>query len=350
VPTGGVGTAGNSAFAGEGMQPDSLTSSNAVIASPDKTMLFAVNAGDNSVSAFMVGADGMLTLTDCQSTGVHHAGKYGTASSLAYNAADKTLYVSHTFGPDHIKAFAVIGGKLSLKMEARSVNLPGVTDRIPTQITLTPDNKFLLAAVLLDARPSASGLVPAAEKNIVTFPIMMGGMLGEPVFNSAGGVTPFASRFLNGSKDSFVTVLAAQSAAVLSTISPDGRIMSGTAAKIDTMAEPSEICWVSLSEDNKYAFGANFGLGTISVFAIEGGRLMVKKSEAAKEMGDGQFKGLAGVLTSGAGDNAVAGNYLYQLYANASKLVGYRIELDGGLTKVTEVMVPYNSTQGLEAI
>jgi 6-phosphogluconolactonase (cycloisomerase 2 family) len=126
-------------------------------------------------------------------------------------------------------------------------------------------------------------------------------------------------------------------------------------AKIDAMsggmmAEPSEICWVSLSEDNKYAFGANFGLGTVSVFSIDGAKLMVKKSEAAREAGDGTFKGLAGVPTSGAGDNAVVGKYLYQLYANAKKLVGYRIEDDGALTKCTEVPVPYNSAQGLGRI
>lgn len=355
IATGGRGTDGNSAFAGEGLQPDSLTSSNAVIASKDKQYLFAVNAGDNTVSAFAVDADGMLTLTDCQRTGVEPAGKFGTASSLAYNNTDKTLYVSHTFGPDHIRAFSVMAGKLVLRPDAKSVNLPGITDRIPTQIVMSPDDRFLIASVLLDARPSAAGLVPAAEKNLVVFPVMKGGVLGEPKFNRTGGATPFASAFLNGSTNSFVTVLAAESAAVVSTIAPDGSIMSGIPAKIDTTmngrtAEPSEICWVSLSEDNKYAFGANFGFGTVSVFSIDGGKLRVKKSEAAKEIGDGMFKGLAGVPTSGAGDNAVAGKFLYQLYANASKLVGYRIEDDGALTKITEVPVPHNSAQGLAKV
>ena len=51
-----------------------------------------------------------------------------------------------------------------------------------------------------------------------------------------------------------------------------------------------------------------------------------------------------------AGDNAVSGRFLYQLYANARKLVSYAIGDDGRLTKTTEVPVPYNSTQGLAAI
>ena len=74
---------------------------------------------------------------------------------------------------------------------------------------------------------------------------------------------------------------------------------------------------------------------------------MVNMSMAAQETGDGTFKGLAGVPSSGAGDNAVAGGFLFQLYANASKLVGYKIGNDGRLTKVSEVPVPHNSTQGL---
>jgi hypothetical protein len=296
--------------------------------------------------------DGMLALTDVQSTGNEPMGMSGTASSLAFNDADGVLYVSHSFGPNHIRTFTAMGGKLMLRPQARTVNTPGLMDRVPTQIVLTPNNKYLLASVLFDARPNEAGLTLAKEKTLVTFPVLMGGALGEPVFNEAGGITPFASVFLNGSNDKFVTVLAAESSAVLSTIAANGNVTSGRAAKIDTtvggmMMEPSEICWVSVSEDNRYAFGTNFGFGTVSTFAIRGDGIAVKMSTAAQEMGDGTFKGLAGVPSSGAGDNAVSGSFLYQLYANAKKVVGYKIGDDGRLTKVTEAGVPYNSTQGL---
>jgi len=356
VATGGRGTDGYSSvpYTGE-PEPDSLTSSNAVIASKDKKYLFSVNAGDNTVSCFAIDGDGMLVLTDTQSTGNALSGKYGTASSLAYNDADRRLYVCHSFGPSHIKSFTVADGKLALTPERKSVNLPGLPDRVPTQITLTPNDKFLLACVLFDAPPSKSGLFPAKEKNLVSFPVDKGGALGEAVFKESGGVAPFSCCFLNGSADTFVTVLAAESSAVLSTISSDGVVKNSKPAKIDTtrdgkMTEPSEICWVAVSEDNKYAFGANFGYGSVCVFSIEKPRLSVRISEAAKEAGDGKFKGLAGALSSGAGDNAVLGGFLYQLYANAGKLVGYRIEDDGALTKTAEASVPRNSTQGLGKI
>jgi len=349
VPTTGKGTNGYAPLTGEESTPDSLISSNAVIVSRDRKYLFAVNAGDNTVSSFAVGMDGMLSLTDTQPTGNPVMGRTGTASSLAYNDRDMTLYVSHSIGPNHIRAFAVMGGKLTLKMDVGTVNLPGMDDRVPTQIAVSPDHRFLIACVLLDARPDASGLTPAKEKNLVLFPIGMNGALGEPMFKNSGGVTPFANAFLNGKQNTFVTVLAAESAAVLSTLAANGNVETSKPSKIDVgmSAEPSEICWISISEDDRFAFGANFGYGTVSTFRIDENGVAVKMSTAASEMGDGTFKGLAGVASSGAGDNAVSGGFLFQLYANASKLVGYKIGDDGRLTKVSEVPVPRNSTQGL---
>lgn len=246
IPTGGKGTGGYTPVTGEETSPDSLISANSVIASRDKTLLFAANAGNNTASCFSIAADGMLTLSDVQSTGNEVSGRSGTANSLAYNEADGTLYVLHSFGPNHIRTFTAMGGKLTLRPQTRSVNSPGAGDRVPTQLVLTPDNKFLIASVLFDARPGEAGLVLAKEKTLVTFPIMMGGGLGDPIFNEAGGITPFANCFLNGAADRFVTVLAAESSAVVSTIGRDGVVASGKSAKIDTTidgktTEPSEI-------------------------------------------------------------------------------------------------------------
>lgn len=42
-----------------------------------------------------------------------------------------------------------------------------------------------------------------------------------------------------------------------------------------------------------------------------------------------------------------AGAYLYQLYGNASNLIGYRTQPDGSLEEITSVAIPYNSSQGL---
>jgi hypothetical protein len=43
------------------------------------------------------------------------------------------------------------------------------------------------------------------------------------------------------------------------------------------------------------------------------------------------------------------GDYLYQVYGNAAKLVGYATQSDGPLTEVTSANIPYDSCHGLRA-
>jgi len=59
--------------------------------------------------------------------------------------------------------------------------------------------------------------------------------------------------------------------------------------------------------------------------------------------------GFCGDVSSGPSDNWVSpdGAFLYQIYGNASKLVGYATKLDGSLEEVTSVAIPYNSPEGL---
>ena len=54
-------------------------------------------------------------------------------------------------------------------------------------------------------------------------------------------------------------------------------------------------------------------------------------------------------MTSGPADSWITsdGAYLYQIYGNAAKLVGYATQPDGSLKEVASVKIPYNSPQGL---
>jgi hypothetical protein len=54
-------------------------------------------------------------------------------------------------------------------------------------------------------------------------------------------------------------------------------------------------------------------------------------------------------VTSGPSDQWLSpdGAYLYQIYGNASKLIGYAVQADGSLEEITSVEIPYNSPQGL---
>jgi 6-phosphogluconolactonase (cycloisomerase 2 family) len=121
--------------------------------------------------------------------------------------------------------------------------------------------------------------------------------------------------------------------------------------KIDTGAGlPSELCWLAVSPDDRIVYATNFGYSNVSTFRINGKGLEIAKDPAcAKVPGDGTARGLNTTVTSGPSDNWISPNgaYLYQIYGNASKLVGYATNEDGSLKEITSVAIPYNSPQGL---
>ena len=89
-------------------------------------------------------------------------------------------------------------------------------------------------------------------------------------------------------------------------------------------------------------------VGTIK--SIDGNVLSIAKDPASSKVpGDGTFRAIDGVVSSGPSDSWLSpdGAYLYQIYGNASKLVGYATKPDGSLEEVTSVTIPYNSPEGL---
>jgi hypothetical protein len=85
-------------------------------------------------------------------------------------------------------------------------------------------------------------------------------------------------------------------------------------------------------------------------FRLEGNVLSVAKDPACQKVpGNGTFRALNGTVSSGPSDNWLTedGAYFYQVYGNASKLVGYAVQSDGSLEEITSAHIPYNSSQGL---
>lgn len=76
--------------------------------------------------------------------------------------------------------------------------------------------------------------------------------------------------------------------------------------------------------------------------------LRLINDHAVREDGDGKFASINMVPTSAPSDSWANpdGRNFYQLYPNASKIVSYQIEQDGGLKKIGATKVPYQSPQG----
>src|SRR5262249_1666803 len=128
-----------------------------VIITADRKLLFATNGGDNSVSSFGIGEDGRLTLLDCKATGNPVEGRSGTAKSVAYSPYHKSLYVLHSFGPDHVRLVSVDDeGRLTLRPERYTVNPHDKPNRVSTMVVVSPNHKFLFVGTPFDEPASAN--------------------------------------------------------------------------------------------------------------------------------------------------------------------------------------------------
>jgi 6-phosphogluconolactonase (cycloisomerase 2 family) len=374
IATGGRGSGTFKPISGQESAPNAFEGAGSVILTPDKRFLFATNGGDNSVSSFRIDEGGWPTLVQVQATGNPVEGKSGTAKSLTYAPKSATLYVLHSFGPDHVRLMSVDGGgKLTTRPERYTVNTKDKTDRVPTMAVLSADGKFLLVGTTFDLPIAHVGTYPDGSPilwvqqadgsfkviasnapdpdGLVVFPVDKNGTLGRASFQDGKGASPFYIAFLHGQPDTFVVGYAVGDGCALGTIDGDGNLKIGPLVKINTGAGlPSELCWLAVSPDDRTVFATNFGYSNVSTFRINGNGLEIAKDPAcAKVPGDGTARGLNTTVTSGPSDNWISpdGAYLYQIYGNASKLVGYATQPDGSLTEITSVAIPYNSPQGL---
>jgi len=374
VATGGAGSGTFKPISNQESAPNSFEGAGSVIVSPDRRFLFATNGGDNSVSSFAVGNQGKLTLIDTKPTGNPIDGKSGTAKSVAYLPSKDMLYVVHSFGPDHIRIMSVSGnGKLTPRMERYTCNTPEKPHRVPTHAVISPDGKFLLVGTTFDVPIAISGTypdgspvvwVPGADgklksvasnitdpDGIVIHRINADGTLSEGSFQDGGGGSPFYIAFLHNRPDTFVIAYAVGDGVALGRIDEDGRIGVNKIVPIDTKrGKIAELCWLSVSPDDRFLYATVFGYSNISSFHIDGLEIRVAQDPACAEVeGDGTFRGLCGDVSSGPSDSWVSpdGEFLYQIYGNASKLLGYATKPDGSLEEVTSVAIPYNSPQGL---
>jgi len=94
------------------------------------------------------------------------------------------------------------------------------------------------------------------------------------------------------------------------------------------------LCWLAVSADDRFVFATDFGYSYISSFRIDGSELSIAKDPASRKVpGDGTFRAINGSVSSGPSDSWISpdGADLYEIYGNASKLVGYATKPDGSL-------------------
>ena len=147
-----------------------------------------------------------------------------------------------------------------------------------------------------------------------------------PIRNASVGLRPFSLAFRSDGKLVVVESFNAApnlSAASSYQASPDGTItvISSSVPNMQT-----DVCWVLITNDGRYAFTANFGSGTISSYSFDAaGNLTLINGSAASL---GEMSQPVDI------DLSADGRYLYQLLRGTGAVAAFRVEENGSLTSL----------------
>jgi 6-phosphogluconolactonase (cycloisomerase 2 family) len=296
--------------------------------------LFAVNAGSNTVSSFVVRNDG-LELADQKPT---NGSRPISITSTRRGPTNLVLYVLNSDdGSASIQGYYVLGGCRLAEIPGSWHLTPSPTS-IPTQITFNQRGTVL----------SVVEPFTAADGDIAVFPVDHRGVAGTPVVSPSTGPNPYGEAW--DSHDHLTVTNQFLVNVPGGTVSSYRLASNNTLVPISEVPAPGHPCWNAITKNDKFLYttqpAAPFvGADGIQVFRI----------------------GRDGTLTSaGPGENTMYNavdewlshdsRYLYVLsdglvpFLPFSAIDEYALDPDSGhLTHIGTIQLPSNSTSGLAA-
>ena len=297
-PTGGLGGMLT------GSVVDHLASQGSLVYDRAHGLLYAVNAGSNTVSVFAVYGD-RLALRQVLSSG-------GTFP-VSLTVHGDYVYVLNALGAGSVYGYRVDGGQLSpIPGSSRTLGLTPVTGpnqftNTPGQVAFTPDGSALLVTTKMNGN------------DIDVFSVGHGGRLStSPVVNSEPGAVPFAISF-----DSRGTVLIAEAGPnALATFS----LSDGVLTQLNiALTGQAATCWVARA--GRYFYVSNAGSGSVSGY---------------KAGHDGSLTALGNTATNAGtvdATSAARGRFLYVQTGGAGIVDEYAVGFGGSLTPIGSVTV-----------
>ena len=297
-PTGGVG--------GQltGSVVDHLASQGSLTYDADHGLLYAVNAGSDTVSVFAADGD-HLALRQVISS--------GGSFPVSVTVHGDYVYVLNALNGGSVNGYRVEGGQLSpISGSLRELGLnPSATPQFtntPGQVAFTPDGSALIVTT------KANG------NDIDVFAVGQDGLLSSsPVVNSEPGAVPFAVSF-----DRHGDVLIAEAgpnALATFTLAGDGVLTAEHAALTGQMAT----CWVAPA--GRYFYASNAGSGSVSGYTVHHG---------------GQLTALGNTSTNAGTVDAAStpyGRFLYVQAGGPGAVDEFAVGHGGSLTKIGSVTV-----------
>jgi 6-phosphogluconolactonase len=304
---------------GAGSGADPLGSQGSLVLSEDERLLFAVNAGSNSVSVFAVSGDQLQLLNTAASGGV---------MPVSMAVKHDVVYVVNAGGTPNISGFVINPFNNSLvPLPGSSQNLPGGASASPAQISFTPDG----------------GLLMVTEKGtslIDTFVLHLG--IAQPGTSfPSNGTEPFGFAF-GLDNEAVVSDVAGgpggTSALTSYDVAETGNLTVITPAIGDT---EEATCWVVVTQNGKFAYTANAGSSTISSYTVSpDGNLTLLNPAAAAFAGGGVPLDMA---------LSTLGRFLFVRVFNSGTIASFRVEADGSLTPLGVASGVPAGSQGIAA-
>jgi 6-phosphogluconolactonase (cycloisomerase 2 family) len=302
------------------------------------SLLFATNAGSDSITVFTIGATELEVVAEVPSGGKKPVSLSVNGGILyVLNSGESTndlvdsqgnFIANCTTGTPSITGFTVTadGGLEPIPDSTR--RLSGLGGSGCAQISFTPDGTVLVATERLADDQGAPG-AEGDEGVLVAYPRNDDGTLGDPQVTPATGSGPFGFTFAKSGElyvtEQFDGPMGVGLGAVASySVGADGAL-TATSGSVQTGG--TDTCWVVVTDDGRYGYAVSFFEGgRITSYTLEGG-LMVLEEDASPEV----IEGAADIALSRDSD------YLYQLNAFMGTIDVFSIEDDGRLTFVQKI-------------
>ncbi len=297
-PTGGLGGVLT------GSVVDHLASQGSLTYDPVNALLYAVNAGSNTVSVFSVRGD-ELTLRQVVGSGGAFPVSVAVHGDLVYvlNAEDGGSVQGYAVALDHL------------------VPLPGSTRTLGLDATATP--QFTNTPGQVAFSPDGSQLIVTTKANgndIDVFGVGFFGYLSaSPVQNEQTGAVPFAVSF---DRAGHLVVAEASGAVASFALDRDGTV---TQLSVVPTGE-SATCWIAPA--GGYFYASNAGSATVSGVRVGGSGQLTLLGTTGTD---------PGTVDASATAN---GQFLYVQTGGNGIVDGFAVHADGTLSEIGSLVVP----------
>jgi 6-phosphogluconolactonase (cycloisomerase 2 family) len=303
--TGGTGTAA------------SLSDQGAIFLDAAADEVFAVNAGNSTVSMLQIETDGSLTLVGAVASG-------GTMP-VSVTEANDVVYVLNAGDATHapnIAGFNVTSAGLTSSSVSLALSTTVAASAAVAQISFTPDGKHLVAT-------------EKGTGKLDTYEIGSGGVATGPQPQTAAGgstATPYGFAFSGN------TLLVTEAAGAVSSyaVSSTGALTAATTSASTHQAAP---CWMATA--GNWGWAINAGSDTITGYTVaaDGTISLIASSGIAASTAEKPLDAAT----------SADGKFLYVLDSIDRAISTYAIASDGSLTRLPDFIGLPQFAEGLAA-